>query len=100
MGWFGTSMDMIWSASMTRGLTVWNTTTGDRLLEITDFYMLLNNQGIEIDYVVGCLSLTNQDEIFVLCGNQDGTGFIMNMKEPSHILTQWKGHQVSNRMIV
>lgn len=30
MGWFGGNLEMIWCASMTRGVSCWNTTTGSR----------------------------------------------------------------------
>ena len=94
MGWFGPNSEMLWCASMTRGLTIWNTTTGMRLLLITDFYPLYSDSGLEVDYVVGCLRRGNEDPI-VLCGSQDGTGFLMNVNHPDKISTTWKGHQVN-----
>ena len=97
MGWFGTNMEMLWCASMTRGLTTWNTTTGMRELLITDFYPLYANAGLEVDYVVGCLTQDSQDPV-VLCGSQDGTGFLMHANHPEQMISTWKGHQVVMEM--
>ena len=94
MGWFGPNQELIWCASMTRGLTVWNTTTGDRLLNVVDFYMLHCEQGVEMDYVVGCITNGRNDCPLVLTGNQDGCGFVLNVSQPNVILSQWQGHQV------
>lgn len=94
MGWFGPNQELIWCASMTRGLTVWNTTTGDRLLNVVDFYMLHCEQGIEMDYVVGCATAGRNDSPMVLTGNQDGCGFVLSASRPDIVLSQWQGHQV------
>ena len=92
MGWFGGNVELIWCVSMTRGLSVWNSTTGDRLTEVIDFYPLHSEKGIEIDYLVGCISLN--DDLFVLGGDQDGMGYVMASSQPDQIVSQWKGHQV------
>lgn len=94
MGWFGPNMDMIWCASMTRGLTIWNSTTGDRLLEVHDYWTLHNEKGIDIDYVVGCFSSTVDGNLYVLGGDQNGTGYLLPSNQPEQIISQWKGHQV------
>lgn len=95
MGWFGPNMDMLWCASMTRGLTIWNSTTGERSLEVHDYWPIHNDKGVEIDYVVGCFTSTLDGNLYVLCGDQDGSGFILPSNQPDQIVGQWKGHQVS-----
>ena len=62
-------------------------------LLITDFFPLYSNSGLEVDYVVGCLTRENQDPT-VLCGSQDGTGFLINGNHPNQMIGTWKGHQV------
>ena len=82
---------------MTRGLTIWNSTTGDRMVEVTDFYNLHVNKGIEVDYLTGCFVFTAVDQsksLMVLGGNQEGIGYIMSSKKPDEIVGEWKGHQV------
>ena len=90
-------MDLIWCTSMTRGLTIWNSTTGDRLVEVTDYYTLHMNKGVEIDYLTGCFVFTANDHsksLVVLGGNQEGVGYVMSSEQPDVILGEWKGHQV------
>lgn len=45
MNWFGGNHELIWCASMTRGISVWNSINGDRLTDINDFYPILSKQG-------------------------------------------------------
>lgn len=92
LGWFGSNLELIWCVSMTRGLTVWNSTTGDRLTEVTDFYPLHSEKGIEVDYVVGCIEVNH--ELFVVGGDQNGMGYVMASSHPDQIVSQWKGHEV------
>lgn len=45
MNWFGGNNELIWCASMTRGISVWNSINGDRITDINDFYPILEKKG-------------------------------------------------------
>lgn len=45
LNWFGANNELIWCASMTRGVSVWNSISGDRIACINDFYPLLSEKG-------------------------------------------------------
>ena len=103
MGWFGEKKDLIWCASMTRGsffrllsrigLTIWNSTTGDRLANITDYYMCHCNEGRDIDYIVGCVE-DKSHELLAIGGDQEGNGYLLSVQHPEQVVAVWKGHQV------
>lgn len=102
MNWFGENNELIWCASMTRGISVWNSINGDRIADINDVYPILSKQGthpfsllslgIEVDYVVGCIPF--QNSLYALCGSQDGEGFVVSVEHPDRVVARWKGHEV------
>ena len=98
LNWFGANNELIWCASMTRGVSVWNSITGDRIACINDFCPLLSEKGKEVDYVVGCI-VWRQSELFVLCGTQDGLGVITPIDHPEQIAAEWKGHESAIRCV-
>lgn len=71
MGWFGGNLEMIWCASMTRGVSCWNTTTGSRDYFLADMAQVSFDRVLEVDYVVGCLTNGGKSPL-ILFGDQEG----------------------------
>ena len=82
------------------GLTVWNSTTGDRLVNIADYYMLHCNEGRSVEYVVGCVEDKASHTILAIGGDQEGNGYLLSVEHPEVVVATWKGHQVGESMNV
>lgn len=82
------------------GLTVWNSTTGDRLVNIADYYMLHCNEGRSVEYVVGCVEDKASHTILAIGGDQEGNCYLLSVEHPEVVVATWKGHQVGESMNV
>lgn len=99
MGWFGGNLEMIWCASMTRGVSCWNTTTGSRDYFLADMAQVSFDRGLEVDYVVGCLTNGGKSPL-ILFGDQEGAGYLADVSLPDHVIAEWKGHRSAIRKVL